>query len=164
MIIGNGDIASVLKEAMRTADDGFIFFASGVSNSQCKDKEEFLREVRLLLKQDEKKHLVYFSSLGVFKGDTPYMKHKRYMETLVKAVSEHYTIIRIGNITWGSNPHTFINAYFKKPYDIKLQDKFMVEKEEFLYWIDLIPEWSCEMNIPGKKMSVHAAITKYGHA
>jgi hypothetical protein len=36
MIIGNGNIAKVLKDR-----DDLIFFASGVSNSSCEDQNEY---------------------------------------------------------------------------------------------------------------------------
>ena len=79
MIIGNGDIASVLKDRKSR-----LYFASGVSNSHEKRESEFTREKNLLLKQDRKLHLVYFSTLAVFYGDNRYVKHKRYMEELIR--------------------------------------------------------------------------------
>lgn len=160
MILGSGDIATVLPK-----DPRLLFFASGVSNSQEVQKDEFLREKRLLLTQEPRQHIVYFSSLGVFNVNTPYMEHKREMESFVKAIFSRYTIVRIGNITWGHNSHTFINAFLRKPYEIKDEYRYMVEKEEFLYWINLIPtDFSCEMNIPGKRMKVIDALKEYGHA
>lgn len=161
MIIGNGDIAKALKGHDRK---DFIFFAAGVSNSQEKDEGEYKREKYLLLEQDEDQHLVYFSSLGVFDQDTKYYEHKREMETLIKAVWNDYTIIRLGNIAWGENPNTFINAYKEKEYKIKNAWRYVIEKEEFLDWIEKIPTWSCEMNLPINKMTVKAALKLYGNA
>jgi hypothetical protein len=153
-IVGHGDIASKLEDRV-----GFIFFASGVSNSREKRESEYLREINLLSEQDESKHLVYFSSLCIFYSHTRYAKHKMDMETLVKQNFEHYTIIRLGNITWGDNPHTIIN-YFKnckkqgiEPV-IKDEHRYLIDEFEFKHWLNMIPEWNCEMNIPGRFTTV----------
>lgn len=163
MIIGNGDIASILPDR-----DDLLFFASGVSNSQEEREEEYRREFRLLKAQDESKHIVYFSSLSLFHNNGKYARHKAGMEEIIKSWFLHYTIIRIGNIAWGKNPNTFINAYKLaimkgKPFFIKDEYRYIVEKEEFLYWINLIPSWNCEINIPGKRMKVKEVIEIYGH-
>ena len=62
MIIGDGDIASILKGKWFESNDLVIVFASGVSNSKCVDVEEFEREKKLLLDQNKNLHLVYFST------------------------------------------------------------------------------------------------------
>ena len=162
MIVGNGDIASVLKEVDRK---DYIFFASGVSNSQEKRKSEYKRELDLLLKQDKSKHLIYFSSLAIFYSDTPYTRHKRLMEKTISVLWDHYTIIRLGNITWGVNPHTIINFMKVKivmgeKFPIRNVYRYVVSKEDFLHWINLIPDWNCEMNIPGERMSVKEIYAK----
>ena len=95
MIIGKGDIASVLED--RT---DLLYFASGVSNSQEKRESEYQREVDLLLKQDKTKHIVYFGSLCIFYSNTRYAKHKKSMENLVKENFENYALIRLGNINF----------------------------------------------------------------
>src|SRR3989344_3073332 len=98
MIVGNGDIASVLPKKKN-----ILFFASGVSNSQETRESEYQREKNLLLKQDRQAHIVYFSTLAVLYGDNSYVKHKKDMEELVKQEFPRYTIMRLGNITWGTN-------------------------------------------------------------
>jgi hypothetical protein len=150
MIIGNGDIASVLIDR-----EDRLYFASGVSNSEETREREYEREAILLTDQDKWRHIVYFSSLCVFYTDTRYAQHKRMMEKLVKKYFGHYTIIRLGNITWGKNPHTLIN-YMKTHKDAEVKDvyRYVVDKEEFLHWMELIPEWSCEMNVPGRMLKV----------
>lgn len=152
-IIGSGDIASVLPER-----DDLLFFASGVSNSQETRESEYKRELDLLLGQPRNAHIVYFSSLGVLNGDSRYLKHKRNMESWVKIFDLH-TIVRIGNITWGKNPHTLINYLRDKIFtsqDFAIQDvyRYVVDQEEFLYWIDQIPSWTCEISIPGRRLKV----------
>jgi UDP-2-acetamido-2,6-beta-L-arabino-hexul-4-ose reductase len=150
MVIGDGDIAKVLPKR-----DDLLFFASGVSNSQCTDKREYNKEVRLLLEQDEHAHIVYFSSLAVMWSDTRYFQHKRYMEVLVRETFPRWTIIRLGNIDWGKNPHTLIN-YLRAHPRARLKDeyRYIVNKDELLHWIDRIPEWNVEINVPGKRMKV----------
>lgn len=167
MIIGNGDIAGVLPER-----DDLLFFASGVSNSQEIRESEYLREGELLMsfakvkKGEYKKHIVYFSSLAIFYSNTRYTKHKKNMEQLVRLNFPKHTIIRVGNIAWGTNPNTLIN-HFKamvqsgEPLDIQDTTRYVVEKDEFLHWIGLIPGWPCEMNIPGKMMTVQEIVDKY---
>ena len=156
MIIGNGDIAKVLKKADITDK---LYFASGVSNSREIREAEYKREIDLLLEQNKNKHIVYISSLCVFYSDTRYARHKRHVEILIKRYFSKYAIIRIGNITWGTNPHTIIN-YFKnkiaRKEDFEIQNayRYLIDKDEFLYWINLIPDWSCEMNVSGQRMKV----------
>ena len=103
-IVGDGDMASVLAEKR-----GIRYFVSGVSNSKEKRESEYKREKKLLLNQGKKLRLVYISSIGVFDGDSRYYKHKREMEEIVKTFPK-YCIVRIGNITWGKNPHTLIKT------------------------------------------------------
>jgi hypothetical protein len=160
MIIGNGDLASVLKDK-----EGFCFFASGVSNSKEDREPEYRREKKLLLSQPRDLRLVYFSSLRVFSLDDRYTQHKKEMENLVKKFPK-YCIVRLGNITWGKNPHTLINFFrnqVKNKEALQIQDTFryVIDKEEFLYWIDLIPDWNCEMNCPGRRMKVEDIVKEY---
>lgn len=161
MIVGHGDIASVLPHKK-----GILFFASGVSNSLEKRESEYRREKNLLLKQNRKAHLVYFSTLAVFYGNNRYVEHKRELEELIKREFPRYTIMRIGNITWGTNPHTIINffrAQLKKGRPVKIQDtyRYVIDKDEFLHWVNLIPDWSCEMNVPGRRMKVKEIVDEY---
>jgi hypothetical protein len=153
-IVGNGDIASVLTDR-----PDFTFFASGVSNSACTDETEYEREIDLLLSQPHDTHLVYFSSLCVFYSDTRYAQHKGEMEEIVKATFDTWTIIRLGNINWGTNPHTLMNFLRdkkRKGEAVEIQDthRYIVDRFEFLHWLNMIPPWSCEMCIPGEMMTV----------
>ena len=150
MIIGHGDIASVLMER-----DDLLFFASGVSNSSEIRESEYQREIDLLLSQPKDAHLVYFSSLAIFYSQTRYTTHKRVMEEIIKRNFRKYTIIRLGNISWGINPHTLIN-YLKAHPEAEIRDeyRYVCDKEEFLHWINLIPQWNVEMNVPGRRMKV----------
>lgn len=160
MVIGNGDIASVLPESK------FLFFASGVSDSQETRHEEYQREIDLLLRQPRNAHIVYFSSLAIFYADNIYTQHKLQVERILKNNFKKYTIIRLGNITWGKNPHTLINFLRNQrkegiPLLIKDEFRYITDKEEFLHWISLIPNWNCEINITGKRMKVREVAREY---
>lgn len=157
MVVGDGDIASVLTDKVE-----MLYFASGVSNSREIEESEYRREVDLLLEQDKTLHVVYFSTLASLYSETRYTRHKRYMEVIIKNNFPKYTIVRLGNISWGTNPHTLIN-YLRSHPKAKIKDeyRYIVDKEEFLYWIGLIPEWNYEMNITGERLKVRTIKEKY---
>lgn len=161
MIVGSGDIAGVLIDR-----EDRLYFASGVSNSQETRRSEYEREKKLLMMQDRYRHIIYFSSLSVFYTDTLYAQHKLRMEGLIKKRFKHYTIIRLGNITWGTNPHTIIN-YMRarrkagKALDIRAAYRYVIEREEFIHWISLIPDWPCEMNLTGTRLTIKQIVKKY---
>jgi hypothetical protein len=157
VITGYGDIASILPKR-----DDLLFFASGVSNSLETRESEYEREIELLMEQPQNKRLVYFSTLASFYSSTRYTEHKRDMEEIIKEAFDKYCIIRIGNITWGTNPHTLIN-YLKAHPDAEIKDeyRYVVDKEELLHWVNLIPTWNCEMNVPGKMMKVREIKDEY---
>jgi len=141
MIVGRGDIASVLNDR-----DGAIFFVSGVSNSNETRESEFMREIELLDKQDKTKCIFYFSSITLddISKNSQYLQHKRRMELLIKSNFENYNIIRIGNITWGSNPNTFINYIKNKKskgewVEIKDEYKYVIDKEQLVLLTDNLP-------------------------
>jgi hypothetical protein len=141
MIVGRGDIASVLNDR-----EDAIFFVSGVSNSNETRESEFMREIELLDKQDKTKCLFYFSSITVddISKNSQYLEHKRKMELLIKSNFENYNIIRIGNITWGSNPNTFINYIKNKKskgesVEIKDEYKYVIDKEQLVLLTDNLP-------------------------
>jgi hypothetical protein len=161
MIVGNGNIAKVLKDR-----DDLIYFASGVSDSQCKDINEFKREVDLLLTMNYEKHIVYFSNLGIYYKNDEYTNHKIYMEDLIRKTFKSYTIVRIEVCEWVNNPTTILNVFRKKiknNEDLVIQDttRYVLSLDEFLYWMDLIPVGrKNEMNILGKKMHISEIVFK----
>ncbi len=160
MILGNGDIANVLRPVDRK---DLIYFASGVSNSQETRESEYQREIDLLLKQDRTKKLIYFSSLCIFYSESCYAAHKVKMEDLVKKNFPSYAIVRLGNITWGNNPYTIINFLKNKIKNgekprIEKTYRYLVNKGELLHWLSMIPERNYEMNITGKKMKVNEIV------
>lgn len=102
-IIGNGEIARVFRSL--AFDSQVLIFASGVSNSSCKNVKEFERE-RLLLESCLKKYrnykFVYFSScflsLNCNSNSSQYYKHKLNMEGLIKQKSPDYLIVRLPQV------------------------------------------------------------------
>lgn len=151
MVIGNGDIAKVLTDR-----DNITWFASGVSNSKEKDVRCYEREIKLLMCQDRQRHLVYFSSLCIYYADSEYARHKRVMEKAIRNHFTSFTIVRLGNIDWGTNPNTIIN-YFKAHPDAPAQEVYrhIIDLKEFTYWMDMIkPGVQNEMNLPGKMVWV----------
>lgn len=139
MIIGTGDIASVLNDR-----DGAIFFAAGVSNSSETRESEYERELNLLSQQDKTKCIFYFSSILIDVNDNFYFSHKRKMEKYIRDNFENYNIIRIGNISWGSNPNTFINYIRNKiknnePVEIRDEYKYMIHREDLVSLTDTLP-------------------------
>jgi hypothetical protein len=142
MIIGIGDIARILKDR-----DGAIFFASGVSNSQCTDKNEFQREIDLfndVLSNHNGESFFYFSTMSIYLKSSPYIAHKLRMENFVKLSYPNYNIIRIGNITFGKNSNTFIN-YFRNcivnglPYEVRDEYKYLIHEKELRLLTDNLP-------------------------
>jgi UDP-2-acetamido-2,6-beta-L-arabino-hexul-4-ose reductase len=161
MIIGNGNIAKVLKDR-----DDLIFFTSGVSDSSCKDQKEYDREFKLLKKQDKNTHLVYFSNLAIYYKNDMYTNHKIKMEDFIRNYFISYTIVRIEVCEWVNNKTTILNVFKEKiknnePITIIDTTRYVLSLDEFLYWINLIIVGrKNEMNILGKKMKIVEIINK----
>lgn len=160
MIIGHGTIASVLRDR-----EDRLYFASGVSNSSETRESEYQREKNLLSVQDRSQHIVYFSTLSVFYKKSRYTQHKLEMEALIKEFPR-YTIVRLGNPVWGNNLNhlvPYLRNKIRKHEKFEIRDvyRYPLEKAEFLHWIDLIPEWNCEINVPGRWMKVKDIIKEY---
>jgi len=143
MIIGRGDIGSILNDR-----EDAIFFASGVSNSLEMRDSEYERERKLLSEQDKTKCIFYISSITIDNKEkfemSKYLQHKKAMEDYIKDNFKYYNIIRIGNITWGKNPNTFLNYIKNKiknneSFFISDEYKYMVDKEQLLLLTDNLP-------------------------
>lgn len=161
MIVGHGTLASVL-----TDHPDRVYFASGVPNSQETRETEYQREKDLLLQQDKTRRLVYFSTISIFFKDSRYTQHKLEMEKLIKENFPRYTIMRLGNVVWGNNP-VHLLPFFRQKHDkgepIEVQDvyRFPLELDEFLFWIDNIPGFNCEINVSSNRMKVIDLLKKY---
>lgn len=161
-IIGHGAIA----KALEGIDKPFTFFASGVANSHEIDESQYRREKNLLLGQVypsllHSKRLVYFSSLCTLTDpERRYSKHKVEMENIVRTEFPKYSIVRLGNPEWATNPHQLIPFFKEKiargePFDIYDEYRHYLTLDEFRYWINLIPEdRNSELMITGERMKV----------
>lgn len=160
-IVGNGNIAKVLTDR-----HDVLFFASGTSDSSTTDAAVFQREIDLLMTQDKSMHIVYFSSLGIYRFNNAYLSHKRHMESLIKSLFDSYTIVRIEVIEWGKNPKTIINDMKRKlsegrVYNVRNEYRHVISLYEFRYWLSMIPVGEKnEMNLPGKMMTVREIFEK----
>lgn len=152
MILGRtGDIGSILNDR-----EGALFFASGTANSGNCEPEPFEREAKLLMEQPKDLCLFYFSSFSVYTHQSCYFWHKRQMEILVRKYFPNYNIIRISNIDWGKNPHTFLNNLRNKikngePVELRDEYRFLISKEQLLLLTDNLPlTGQNEINVFGK--------------
>ena len=159
MIIGHGDLASILQDR-----EGALFFASGVSNSQETSKYQFEREIKLFTEQPTDLCIFYFSTLSIYLKQSYYTDHKKHMEQLIRDRYENFNIIRIGNITWGDNPNTFIN-YFRrmiaqnKPYKVVDEYRYLISTEEILLLTNNLPlTGRNEINVTGQIVKVQDVV------
>lgn len=155
MIIGNGSIASMLNDR-----EGFLFFASGVSNSQTVDPRQFIRELLLMKEQPLNLCLVYFSTISVFEKKSDYTIHKLKMEDYIRKTFHDFVIIRLGNIWEDTNPRTFINSIKEKRrfghyVEIRDEYKYMISKEQLNFITDNLPRTGKhEISVFGEALKV----------
>jgi hypothetical protein len=161
MIVGKGDIGTILQDR-----EGALFFASGVSNSQETSKYQFEREIKLFSQQPTDVCVFYFSTLSIYFKNSPYVQHKKHMEQLIRDRYENYNIIRIGNITFGDNPNTFIN-YFRrmiaqdKPYKVLDEYRYLIDKDELLLLTNNLPlTGRNEINVTGRIVKVQEVVNE----
>lgn len=113
MIVGNGLLARAFEPWFGETRD-IVVFASGVSNSLETRADEFARETALLRPRldSEARRFIYFSSCGVAADEselTPYMRHKRSMESLVLS-APHGLVLRLPQVVGRTkNHHTLTN-------------------------------------------------------
>lgn len=118
-VIGNGELARLFINETFSCD--ILFFASGVSNSNCVDRQQFCRESNLLkqaIQSNPGKKIVYFSSSALSAEKyayNDYYKHKLSMEQMVKQESASYVIFRFPQVfgCYNANKNTLINFIFK---------------------------------------------------
>lgn len=165
MVIGRGDIASVLKDK-----EGYTFFAAGFANREPITSELKQKEVNRILDINMNGQMfVYFSSLSIYYARNQYTGHKLRVESIMKNYVDDYCILRIGNITWGNNPNTLINSLKHKiqnniPFEIQDTYRYLIDKDELLHWIDLIPRTGKhEMNVTGRRMKVSEIVKEIEH-
>jgi len=120
MITGSGLLARGFATRFASDTENHIY-AAGVSNSACKDGEEFERErarlAQALREGRDAKTFVYFGTCSVNDPSaqgSPYVRHKLAMEGLV-AAHERYLIVRLPQVVGITpNPHTLLNYLFAR--------------------------------------------------
>jgi len=155
MIVGTGDLAKAINDR-----SGALFFCSGVSNSQETEYAAFKRERELLMVQDKSLCLFYFGSISMYTVSSPYTRHKAKMELLIKSNWNHYNIVRLGNISWGSNPNTFLN-YIRgrkergESYEVLDEYRYMIDEDQLNLICSSLPlHGQNEINVFGKMAKV----------
>lgn len=138
MIVGNGQLAHVFKD-VNMPDT--VIFASGVSDSNCIDKNEFKREKDLLvntIRANKDKKFIYFSSCALSAKEYPkneYYKHKAEMEEIIKLISSSYYIFRLPQLFGRLKEHkTLINFIYKS---ILNDIEFNLYNEAYRYVIEI---------------------------
>jgi nucleoside-diphosphate-sugar epimerase len=128
MIIGNGLMSKALKDIDL---NDYIFFASGVSDSETTDESLFNREKNLLLKtvnNNKTKKIIYFSTCDVYdssKNNSLYLKHKLNIENIIKNTSIYWLIFRVSQVIGiGGNKNNLL---------YKLCSNIVSEKNFLLY-------------------------------
>jgi nucleoside-diphosphate-sugar epimerase len=122
MVIGQGLVAKGFSSYQ--ADNSYLVFASGVSNSSDKDITNFEREKKLLIKtinEHADKILVYFSTCSMYDNSLKnsfYVQHKIEMEETIQKGHPHFYIFRISNLAGKtSNRHTVLNYFIRHILD-----------------------------------------------
>ena len=114
MIYGEGLIARSFKKYKKSKK--FIFFASGVSNSQETSKLKYVKEIKLLKKvlscKKNNQVFIYFSTCSILdpsKNKSLYIRHKLKIEDIIRKYNNYY-IFRLPNVVGKSfNNFTLIN-------------------------------------------------------
>lgn len=114
IIVGKGLIAKIFLDC-KDINSNSIIFASGVSNSNENNQEEFDKEINLIrntIGNNSDKKFIYFSSIFINR-ENQYYKHKLNIENFIQDNCKDYLIIRLPQLVGkGGNPNNIFN-YFK---------------------------------------------------
>lgn len=137
MVTGSGMIAQAFMDLVH--DDTVHVFASGVSRSSERDARAFERERSLIHSQPlDQGRFIYFSSCSVYDPsltNTPYVRHKRAMEDLVRTRYPDHLIVRLPNLVGRTtNPYTLTNFLRDR---ILLGDPFDMQVRACRYLLDV---------------------------
>jgi nucleoside-diphosphate-sugar epimerase len=120
MIVGSGLLARAFGPAYSGRSDVCVY-AAGVSNSNCVDTHEFLREQqRVDAALHQYRHVdafVYFGTCSAYDpeiSNSPYVRHKVSMERMVGGHPRHL-VLRLPQIAGKTpNPHTLLNFLYAR--------------------------------------------------
>jgi nucleoside-diphosphate-sugar epimerase len=126
MIVGNGLLASAFSKSNKNYEK-IIIFASGVSDSNETDINEFNREESIILNtinENKDSKIIYFSSVLAGIKNNQYYNHKLKIENLISNNANDYIIFRMPQIIGKSgNKNNIINAF---KHSILFEDKIDV--------------------------------------
>ena len=112
-IIGNGLLAKRFAAVEFKRD--CLVLASGVSNSNEQRPAEFQREVDIVeaaIRAHASSRVIYFSTCSVLQTtQTPYVRHKLAMESLVAALASSFCIYRLPQVVGPTRNQTLV-SYF----------------------------------------------------
>lgn len=129
-VIGSGFIAkNFLKKEKYLLKKDVCIYASGVSNSVSSTISQYKKEIIKLKhfkkKMEKKNIIIYFSTCSIydpFRKNKSYIKHKLFMERMLKKEFKRFIIIRLPEVVGkSSNKYTLVNFLSDK---IKKSDKF----------------------------------------
>jgi nucleoside-diphosphate-sugar epimerase len=120
MIIGSGLLARAFDPYASRLDNAVIY-AAGVSNSSCRDAQEFERDrSRLndtLTKIVDDRLFIYFSTCSIddpWSRERAYTRHKFALETQVRRRRNSF-IVRLPQVAGKTaNPHTLLNFLYAR--------------------------------------------------
>lgn len=120
MIVGSGLLARAFVPGYSSRPD-ICVYAAGVSNSNCDDPQEFLREQRRVCAALNEYHqvdtFVYFGTCSSYDPEIssrPYVLHKLSMERMVREHPRHL-VLRLPQIAGKTpNPHTLLNYLYAR--------------------------------------------------
>ena len=128
MVVGNGSIAKLFIDEFKNNSD-IVIFASGVSDSNEKRDNQFIREKELLVKtisEFPNSKLVYFSSIFSNYVDNDYYRHKKNTEDFIKDNVSNYLIIRLPQVISNTgNQNNLVNFFINS---IKQHKKVKIQK------------------------------------
>lgn len=157
MVIGNGMIAKAFAHYQNI--DNILIFASGVSNSKIKDKNEYFRELNILsraIEENQNKKLIYFSSCAMFDPDewnSDYVRHKRTMEVWVNTKCSQSIIFRLPNVVGKSdNQNTIVNFLYTNLKEQKIFDLWVNAYRNVMDIDDVVK--TCDYIIQKSKLAV----------
>jgi nucleoside-diphosphate-sugar epimerase len=119
MIIGDGLIGGLLKKTGKFDSEEYIIVASGVSNSDCQDISQFVREANLIDNLlSLRKKIIYFSTLSIYdqtKTASKYISHKIALEKKILEASANSIVLRLPNLIGIPQVlnNTMISFFFK---------------------------------------------------
>lgn len=136
MIVGNGLIASGFKDFNH---EDYIIFASGVSDSNEINADEFKREENTLLyylSQFPDKKIIYFNSILALEDiESYYFLHKRKMVNLIFQNTQNYKIYNIPQIFGPiGNPKNIVNLFIDH---LKKDQLIIIQPDTFRSIVDI---------------------------